>query len=375
MYLKNIWLENTGPISKLEIELPFDERGNPKPIVIVGGNGSGKTVLLSYIADALVELAKTAFQDIVPGQGVNSPYLRVVGGTNTKLGSQYSLSILQFKDINEINSEYNIIYREQVGSAPPDWNEKCQLILNKTLPWSDGSKELEGQIEEKTEKIFTNNSICFFPYNRSERPHWYNPDVVEDINDFDTGKNFRKKLKHKPIIITETASKNQSWLLHLFLDSRADFDLQYVNQQINFILRGQQGELIQRRGAISNIESLLKQILNKSNIRLALLPRANGLSRICVVENNEVIIPSLDHLSTGQALLFNMFMTIIRYADRADNTKSTALSNIKGIVLIDEIDSHIHADLQYNVLPNLIKIFPKVQFIVTSHAPPVCIRN
>lgn len=38
-------------------------------------------------------------------------------------------------------------------------------------------------------------------------------------------------------------------------------------------------------------------------------------------------------------------------------------------MVIDEIDLHLHSDLQYKVLPELIKLFPKVQFIITSHSP------
>ena len=52
MYLKNILVENVGPIPRLEIALPFDE-GMPKPLVLVGPNGSGKTTLLSIILDVL----------------------------------------------------------------------------------------------------------------------------------------------------------------------------------------------------------------------------------------------------------------------------------------------------------------------------------
>src|SRR5262249_7445180 len=54
---------------------------------------------------------------------------------------------------------------------------------------------------------------------------------------------------------------------------------------------------------------------------------------------------------------------------KANVNKSIRLHDIEGIVLIDEVDSHLHADLQYKVLPQLFRQFPKVQFIVTSHAP------
>ena len=42
-----------------------------------------------------------------------------------------------------------------------------------------------------------------------------------------------------------------------------------------------------------------------------------------------------------------------------------------GIVLVDEIDLHLHPDWQRTVLPRLAKAFPNLQFIVTSHSPIV----
>lgn len=41
----------------------------------------------------------------------------------------------------------------------------------------------------------------------------------------------------------------------------------------------------------------------------------------------------------------------------------------EGIVLIDEIETHLHISLQKKILPFLIKFFPRVQFIVTTHSP------
>ena len=41
----------------------------------------------------------------------------------------------------------------------------------------------------------------------------------------------------------------------------------------------------------------------------------------------------------------------------------------KGIVLIDEVETHLHLELQKVIMPILIKIFPNIQFIVTTHSP------
>ena len=51
--------------------------------------------------------------------------------------------------------------------------------------------------------------------------------------------------------------------------------------------------------------------------------------------------------------------------------KGNAAKETDGIVLIDEIDLHLHPSWQMHVLNDLRKAFPKIQFIVTTHAPIV----
>ena len=43
----------------------------------------------------------------------------------------------------------------------------------------------------------------------------------------------------------------------------------------------------------------------------------------------------------------------------------------EAVVLVDEIDLHLHPKWQRDLVPTLSKIFPKVQFIVTTHSPHV----
>ena len=47
------------------------------------------------------------------------------------------------------------------------------------------------------------------------------------------------------------------------------------------------------------------------------------------------------------------------------------LTETTGIVLIDEIDLHLHPQWQQRIIGDLRTIFPKVQFIVSTHAPLV----
>ena len=43
--------------------------------------------------------------------------------------------------------------------------------------------------------------------------------------------------------------------------------------------------------------------------------------------------------------------------------------DMQGIVLIDELETHLHIDLQKKILPFLCEFFPKIQFIVSTHSP------
>ena len=52
-------------------------------------------------------------------------------------------------------------------------------------------------------------------------------------------------------------------------------------------------------------------------------------------------------------------------------TDNNPLLQGKGIVLIDEIDLHLHPKWQSKILPKLMDLFPKVQFIITTHSPIV----
>src|SRR6185503_17159563 len=97
MYLNTIALENFGPIDSLRIEtktrarrvdddafgmllrpgeIPHTELA-PAPIILVGENGSGKTMTLATVADALYELGTVAFQDVLPKSGLGHSYFKV----------------------------------------------------------------------------------------------------------------------------------------------------------------------------------------------------------------------------------------------------------------------------------------------------------
>ena len=62
MYVKRIQIANYGPIDQLDITFPF-EGNTPKPVILVGENGSGKSILLSHIVNGLISAKNRVYPD------------------------------------------------------------------------------------------------------------------------------------------------------------------------------------------------------------------------------------------------------------------------------------------------------------------------
>lgn len=123
----------------------------------------------------------------------------------------------------------------------------------------------------------------------------------------------------------------------------------------------------------------IKQFINIS----ALLPNNITLSsinheEILFKDKNNVEI-SITELSDGYRSILSLVLELLRqiciysYNDIAeifspDKTKIIT----KGVVLIDEIDAHLHPTWQAKIGKWFTKHFPNIQFIVTTHSPIIC---
>ena len=72
-------------------------------------------------------------------------------------------------------------------------------------------------------------------------------------------------------------------------------------------------------------------------------------------------------MSDGFAAVLEIIIDLILKMQRKDTL--TRAYEQEGIVLIDEVETHLHLELQRLVLPLLTQLFPNIQFIVTTHSP------
>ena len=132
-------------------------------------------------------------------------------------------------------------------------------------------------------------------------------------------------------------------------------------------------------GKNTNIQLALNSILSKifmnkpyKSVRIGISNKEHrkiSLIGIYADGTEEQIVPKFSNLSSGEIMIFGIFSSIIKAYDKATNSQSINFDTVSGIVIIDEIDTHLHSDLLKEVLPSLIKMFPKIQFIITTHSP------
>lgn len=78
----------------------------------------------------------------------------------------------------------------------------------------------------------------------------------------------------------------------------------------------------------------------------------------------------MEQLSDGEKCTMALIGDLARRLAMANPKHSNPLLG-KGIVLIDEIELHMHPTWQRRIIPTLRDIFPNIQFVITTHSPQV----
>ena len=368
LYLEKAIFVNRAPFEN--IELNFKEKGIN---VLAAINGRGKTTILSHITDAFYELAKDAFQNAFEGK--ENKYYRVSSSLYNIDFSSPSYVYFRF-NLDGNNVDYidirNKCNKEQYDTAITLQSkipfEKIQSSLakaNNIKFWSTTDKS------EIQKAIFAKSVITYFPSYRYETPSYLN-DVYDIKLDYAIKSRFAGNLIN-PIEVISDIPSLVNWFLDVLLDMR-------LNEETKFLRRGNEILPItipakEKTFVWDNLNKIVSSALSSKHydgiIRLGIGPRNSGGTRVAIMNDidkeSTTICPSIFNLSAGELSLLSIFGEILHQADNCQN--NIELSKVSGIVLIDEIDKHLHITLQKEVLPKLFNLFPNVQFIVSSHSP------
>lgn len=111
-------------------------------------------------------------------------------------------------------------------------------------------------------------------------------------------------------------------------------------------------------------DAIYKLLPGFSNLMVERKPRLK-----MVVMKNSIKL-SIDQLSDGEKCFIAMIGDLARRMAIA-NPASLDPLKCSGIVLIDEIELHLHPEWQREIVPSLRNAFPNIQFIITTHSPQI----
>lgn len=145
----------------------------------------------------------------------------------------------------------------------------------------------------------------------------------------------------------------------------SDFEQHLVNLKVRAALaattQGDSSRLVEIDLWLNKLEEDLKYLFENQTTKLRFDPEQ---LRFFITQQGKADF-TFQELSSGYSAIFDILADLIMRTEHHQLTPQ----ELRGIVLIDEIDAHLHVSLQRKILPFFIRTFPEIQFIVTTHSP------
>ena len=241
MYLRRIQLENYGPIRSLDIRFPF-EADRPKPVLLVGENGSGKTIVLSHIVNAMISAKDAVYQE--SGEMEAGKAFKLRSSSYISVGAEYYFARVDFNSdlfvqemrLRQPKSAYTDAPMGSHESAFEAWNSDFQetgfdYFKTNIRPSPPGSNGV-------VSPLVSANCLLYFPSNRMEEPAWLNKANLRTRPQYTTGprisgKTGRRIVAHSPL------RDIHNWLYDVAYD-RAAFEI--LSRQANVPIGSESGD-------------------------------------------------------------------------------------------------------------------------------------
>lgn len=171
--------------------------------------------------------------------------------------------------------------------------------------------------------------------------------------------------RHSEIKVVKSAEAYAKPPTHYFHDHKfgQDFEQHLVNMQVRLALATDQKAYIETKikDWFESFNESLQYLFEDESVR-AVFNRDE--LRYYIHQGGKKPF-TFQNLSSGYAAIFEIYSDLFIRAEY----HRIIPSDLTGVVLIDEIDAHLHISLQRKILPFFYKSFPNIQFIVSTHSP------
>lgn len=308
IFIKKISIDKVRHLENIDIPICND---NKKHLILTGKNGSGKTSLLQALSIHLDYLA-----------------------------TQKDFSEIE-KNVKVWEDEYS--FRKRDGKSENEISQaKISLDFSKNqLKVAKQGLDLDISVAQDGMKTHFNNGDYILAYYEATRK--FNASIPNHVE--------KIKLKDN-YAITETP---RSEFVKYILDLKVTEALSKTS--------GKNDKAKKIQDWFDNFEKLLKRIFDDESVKLMF--DEDDYSFTIHQEGREPF--TFNELSDGYAAILDIVVDLmVRMEKHKEGGRGF---DVPGIVLIDEIETHLHLELQRTVLDFLTSVFPNIQFIISTHSP------
>lgn len=308
-FLTDIEIRKVRHLENISIPLDKNER---KHLILTGKNGSGKTSVLEAVVKYI--------QSFLGEHGTPLDHVKMM----------YEHSLNEINKINLLeDSEKNRKKLFDAKNTLDLWERKLKSL--------DSGVVLKNTSNTMLKEKYQNGNFIFA---------YYKADREFQVEEY---KNIEKiEFQDKYSIAENPGIKFTKYLVDLKATQAFTKDRE-KSEKIDKWFQG--------------FEDILKKIFEDKNLQLKFDDETFQFS-ICETDREPF---DFNTMSSGYAAVFDIINDLIIRMEAQSGLRTEF--DMEGIVLVDEIETHLHLELQKEILPILKKIFPNIQFIITTHSP------
>lgn len=317
MYIRQIGIQNLRCFAHTEVSLsaPGGKGDFPNVNVVLGGNGAGKTTLLRALAIGLISPA-------LPSSGF------------------IPFQLVRFSsDGKAVNSVEGV---SEVPASPTSFNTLISENGDReSLSHWQNDQFWEAVLEDGGEQFF----LCGYSAERRVA-------VAEGLNDP------RFSLRYTRIAGLFEHKAHYLNPIHMLWNQAFPNRLERVISHINELVPHDALEVRLVKAVKGSVQGRSRDRIQlfEGNRRVAFFWRGQEVDYTSLSDGYRAFIGWLADL------LYNLLLVC---------PEDKELTEVPGVVLVDEIDLHLHPEWQRTVVPSISEAFPNLQFVFTTHSPLV----
>ena len=340
MKLEKIRITNYRCFKDADIE--FDDHAT----LIVGKNGAGKTAILDAVAVA-----------------VSTFLLGIDGGVSRSISKDDAR--YEFHDLDgTVDPQHQFpVSIESIG----DCLDNCDVKWMRSLNSESGNttvkeaRELTNISKDAQKRIMTGDKSLILPL----------------ISYYGTGRLYVQKKEKKNIKSLTEFKRQVGYVDCMAAESNEKLMLNWFQiQTLKSLQEQQRTGKVEKSLLLKTVESAIckcfERISGSKNADIVFDLDTHRLVLNFEGTDGSLQKFAMDEMSDGYKNTLSMIGDIAyRMAVLNPMLGDKVLEETTGVVVIDEIDLHLHPQWQQTIIRDLNTIFPKIQFIVSSHAPAV----